>query len=101
MVVQANFSGKSKTVAVYEIDAGNNVTFKVVLKESTSGSRCFEIVLSQNASADYSEALNHPFYKEFVLPWVYKEKEVAEQTRTSSAKVVSLSDFRKRNNDTF
>ena len=77
------------------------MTFKVVLKESTSGSRCFEIVLSQNASADYSEALNHPFYKEFVLPWVYKEKEVAEQTRISSAKVVSLSVFRKRNNATF
>lgn len=96
MIVQADFSGKSKTVAVYEIDAGNNVTFKVILKESASGSRDFELILSQNASADYSEALNHPFYKDFVLPWVYKEKEVTEQTQTSSANVVSLSDFRKK-----
>lgn len=96
MVVQANFSGKSKTVAVYEIDAGNNVTFKVVLKESASGARDFEIVLSQNASADYSEALNHPFYKDFVLPWVYKEKEVASQPPASSAKVVNISEFKKK-----
>lgn len=96
MIVQADFSGKSKTVAVYEVDAGNNVTFKVILKESASGSRDFELILSQNASADYSEALNHPFYKNFVLPWVYREKEVMEQTQTSSDNVVSLSDFRKK-----
>lgn len=96
MIIQADFSGKSKTVAVYEVDAGNNVTFKVILKESESGSRDFELILSQNASADYSEALNHPFYKNFVLPWVYREKEVMEQTQTSSDNVVSLSDFRKK-----
>lgn len=96
MVVQANFSGKSKTVAVYEIDAGNNVTFKVVLKETASGSRDFEIVLSQNASADYSEALNHPFYKDFVLPWVYKEKEVAPAAQQTSNNVVNFAAFKNK-----
>lgn len=101
MVVQANFGSKSNTVAVYEIDAGDSVSFKVILKESASGSRDFELILSHNAAADYSQALNHPFYTDFVLPWVYREKEVAPTTSATNGNadatnVVAMSEFKRK-----
>lgn len=74
-VVQGQFTGNSSIVASYEIQAGNNVSFKVILKENKAGLREFEIILSSSGSDDYSEVYMHPFYKDFVLPWTYKKKE--------------------------
>lgn len=67
---------KKKNIASYEIQTTNDVSFSVRLFEDIDGNREFEIILSGNGSDNYSEIFSHPFYKNTVLPWVYKEKEI-------------------------
>lgn len=88
MIIQADFSKKPKIVATYQIDTENNVSFKVVLKENSDGIREFEIILSNNASESYDEVFSHSFYNDFVLPWVYRERELPQQHKTDN--VVTL-----------
>lgn len=80
----------SRRVGHYEIQTNNNVSFTVTLLENDQGLREFEIVLSENASDDYDEVYQHPFYQNFVIPWVHKTKEIP-----CTDNIVSLSEFKR------
>lgn len=95
MIIELPLKNREKIVATYEIEAGNQVTFKVILKESSDGTRNFEITASQNASDDYSEVFEHPFYKNFVLPWSCKEKDI-DRKEAAADNVVQLSKFNRK-----
>lgn len=80
----------SRRVGHYEIQTSNNVSFTVTLLENDQGLREFEIVLSENGSDDYDEVYEHPFYQNFVIPWVHKAKDIPNDSN-----IVNLSEFKK------
>lgn len=82
---------KSRKVGAYEIQTGNDVYFKVILLENEDGLREFEIVLSANGSDDYSEVYNHPFYQNFIIPWVHRAKDIPTPDN-----VVSMANYKSR-----
>ncbi len=83
----------ARRVGQYEIQTANDVSFTVTLLENEDGLREFEIVLSDNASDEYDEVYQHPFYQNFVLPWIYKAKEIPQE-----GNVVNLSKYRDKKN---
>lgn len=78
-----------QTVAQYKIDVTPSVWFMATLKEKQS-KREFEIILSQNALEDCSQALNHKFYTDFLIPWSHHEKELHNSPVATHTNVVQL-----------
>lgn len=96
MVTHVNFKKKgTSVVGTYKIDAGNDVSFTVILKENENGLREFEINVSQNANGDDSVVLDHPFYQNFVLPWTYRQVEIKQDNESTPTNVIDISKYRK------
>lgn len=98
MIINAKFEKSNALMETYEVDAGNNVSFTVVLRQSPTGFREFEIILSNTGSDDYSEVFDHPFYNNFVLPWSnYQIKEATKENavdKQEKSNVIEFESFR-------
>lgn len=96
--MSTNQSQINRVVSTYEIETNNEVKFKVVLLENSAGDREFEIIMSDNGSDDYSEVFDHPFYNNFVIPWVHKAKNTEPQVQppTYPENVVSIFSKKKK-----
>ena len=64
-------------VHVYDVETNNTVDFSIKFFENEDGFREFEIVIATDSKMNYNDIMNHHLYNNFVLPWTYKEKELA------------------------
>lgn len=74
-----NIKSQRKLIHVYEVansDSSNLSQFSVKLYENEEGFREFEIVIANGSTMSYDDVMKHSIYNNFVLPWVYKEKEL-------------------------